>query len=265
VALFAIFYIVSPGATAYRRDKLMPWLKEAWGIARHQPVAIGHLNSHARRAILTHIRRGEKPDDPQNQYFSRWDASYLRFQMQAVNDIPTSRASLGFSLTTALIFPELYRFGKLKISGASAFKPDSSRLLLRPSSEVFRVEITPPTHLRIFVISNHISIHGSVNSHTLAEEAPFSNYVRFYWLDASAHSEEQSFSGERSFPIDLRDLAEKGIATSYLGDNYLWLSSGEITRFLLEFSLTNKSEVSLERVDFPPVHAPVPTQKVQPH
>jgi hypothetical protein len=98
-----------------------------------------------------------------------------------------------------------------------------------------------------------------------AEEAPFSDYVRIFWLGASTPDGEHSFSGERSFPIDLRGLTEKGVATAHLGDNYLWLSSGDIRQILLEFSLAVANEVALERIEFSSDLLPAPVQKAQSH
>jgi hypothetical protein len=262
VALFALFYITSPGTSAYRRVKLIPWLKETWGIVRRQPAAIERLNSNARRAILTRLQRGEATDDPQTQYFSRWNAAYLSFQRRAVNEIQASHATASLTHTVTLSFSELYRSGNLKITGASTSQPDSARLLLKPSSEVFHVEINLLSPLCV-VDFDRISVRGAMKPRVGAEGAPFSDYARIYWLGASAPGGELSFSGERSFPIDLRGLSEKGIATAHLGDNYLWLSSGDIRQILLEFSLTDTNEVSLERMEFSPDLLSAPVRKVQ--
>jgi hypothetical protein len=275
VALFALFYITSSGASAYRRVKLIPWLKEMWGIVRHQPAAIEHLNSHARQAILTRLHRGETPDDPQSQYFSRWNASYLGFQLRAVNEIQASHAALrrqnyGESATTKTVhaaplsFAELYRSGNLKITGASTSQPDTVHLLLKPSSEIFQVEINLPSPLRAIAF-DHISIRGTMRPRVGVEDTPFSDYVRIYWLGAPTPAGGLSFSGERSFPVDLRGLTEKGVATARLGDNYLYLSSGDIQQILLEFSLAVANDVSLERIEFSPDVNPAPAQKAQSH
>jgi len=264
VALFALFYITSSGASAYRRVRLIPWLKEMWGIVRRQPAAIERLNSHARRAILTRLQRGETTDAPQNQYFSRWNASYLSFQRRAVNEIQASHAEASLTHTVTLSFSELYRSGHLKITGASSSQPDNACLLLKPSSENFQVEINLPSPLRAIAF-DRISILGTMNPRVGAEDAPFSDYVRIYWLGVTAPGGGQSFSGERSFPIDLRGLTEKGVATAYLGDNYLYLSSGDIRRILLAFSLAVANEVSLERIEFSPDLLPAPVRKVQSH
>jgi len=264
VALFAMFYITSSGASTYRKVKLIPWLKEIWGIVWRQPTAIERLNSHARRAILTRLHRGESPDDPQNQYFFRWNASYLSFQRRAVNEIQASHATASLTHTVTLSFSELYRSGNLKITGASTSQPDNACLLLKPSSDTFHVEINLPSPLRAIAF-DRISIRGTRKPRVGAEDAPFSDYVRIYWLGVSAPGGEQSFSGERSFPVDLRGLTEKGVSTAYLGDNYLWLSSGDIRRILLEFSIAVPSEVSLERIEISPDLLPAPVQKVQSH
>jgi len=264
VALFAMFYITSSGASAYRRVRLIPWLKELWGIVRRQPTAIERLNSHARRAILTRLHRGESPDDPQNQYFSRWSASYLSFQRRAVNEIQASHATASLTHTVTLSFSELYRSGHLKITGASTSQPDNACLLLKPSSDTFHVDINLPSPLRAIAI-DRISIRGTVKPHVGTESAPFSDCVRIYWLGVSVPGGEQSFSGERSFPVDLRGLTEKGVSTAYLGDNYLWLSSGDIRRILLEFSIAVPNEVSLERIEFSSDPLPAPVRKVQSH
>jgi hypothetical protein len=264
VALFALFYLTSSGASAYRRVKLIPWLKEMWGIVRRQPAAIERLNSHARRAILTRLHRGESPDDPQNQYFSRWNASYLSFQGRAVNEIQASHAAASLTHTVTLSFSELYRSGNLKITGASTSQPDSACLLLKPSSEVFHVEINLLSPLRAIVFGR-ISIRGTMKPLVGAESAPFSDYARIYWLGVSTPDGEQSFSGERSFPVDLRGFTEKGVSTAHLGDNYLWLSSGDIQQILLVFNLAVPNEVSLERIDFSSDLLPAPVQKVQSH
>lgn len=262
VALFALFYITSPGASAYRSVKLIPWLKELGGIVRRQPAAIERLNSNARRAILSRLQRGESPDDPQNQYFSRWNAAYLSFQLRAVNEIRASHATASLTRTVTFSFPELYRGGQLKITGASTSQPDSARLLLKSSPEVFHVEITLPSPLRA-IDFDHISIRGTTKPHVEAESAPFSDYVRIFWLGDSTPDGERSFSGERSFPIDLRGLTEKGVATAHLVDNYFWLSSGDIRQILLEFSLAVPNEVSLERIEFSSDPLPAPVRKVQ--
>jgi len=264
VALFALLYITSSGASAYRSVKLIPWLKEMWGIVRRQPAAIERLNSNARRAILTRLQWGETTDDLQAQYFSRWNASYLSFQRRAVSEIRASHATASLTHAVTLSFSELYRSGHLKITGASTSLPDSACLLIKSSSEVFHVEINLPSPLRAIAF-DRISIRGTMKPRVGAEDAPFSDYARIFWLGDSTPDGGQSFSGERSFPVDLRGFTEKGISTAHLGDNYLWLSSGDIRQILLEFSIAVANEVSLERIEFSSDLLPAPVQKVQSH
>jgi len=249
VALFAMLYIISSGATTYRRDKLIPWLKELWGIVRRQPAAIERLNSHARQAILSHINLGDRPNDPQSHYFSRWNAAYLRFQRRANYDIRAAHAKAILAQPISLSFTELYRGGHLKIAGASTSQTGGTSLLLKPSTENFRVEVDLPSPLRAIAI-DRISISGSMKPRSETSYAPFSDYVRIFWLGAPANSRELSFSGERSYPVDLRGFTEKGVASAYLDGSYLWLSGGYIKRILLEFNLSAVNEVSLERLEF---------------